>query len=102
MPCVSDRNHVDVCPLVRRRRTARDRRTCPGGGMDLKRNEFEPALPAGWKKPLPARLPRGTYWPAVLALAMTLMLLGPVTLMPVTGVGVVLGAAALIGWIGEF
>ena len=56
---------------------------------------------AGWKKPLPEHLPRRTYWPAILALAMTLALLGPVTLMPVTAVGVVLGAVALIGWIGD-
>jgi hypothetical protein len=55
----------------------------------------------GWKKPLPEHLARPTYWPAMLALAMTLALLGPVTLMAVTFVGLGLGAAALIGWIGE-
>ncbi len=54
-----------------------------------------------WKKPLPEHLPRPTYWPAMLALAMNLALLGPVTQMAVTGVGIVLGAVALIGWIGE-
>ena len=69
--------------------------------MDLNRDAFEPPLPYVWKKPLPEQLPRPTYWPATLALATTLALLGPVTLMPITAVGIVVGAVALIGWIGE-
>ena len=69
--------------------------------MDLNRDAFEPPMPAGWKKPLPEHLPRRTYWPAILALAMTLALLGPVTLMPVTAVGLALGAVALVGWTGD-
>jgi hypothetical protein len=69
--------------------------------MDLKRDAFEPPPAAGWKKPLPEQLPPRTYWPAILALAMTLALLGPVTLMPITAVGVLLGAVALVGWIGD-
>lgn len=55
----------------------------------------------GWKKPLPDHLPRPTYWPSMLALGMTLALLGPVTLMSVTVVGLGLAAVALTGWIGE-
>lgn len=58
-------------------------------------------LPPGWKKPLPERLARPTYWPAALALGATMALLGPVTLMAVTVVGVCVGAVALAGWIGE-
>jgi len=69
--------------------------------MDLDRDPFKLPLPAGWKRPLPERLPRRTYWPAILALAMTLTLLGPVTLMPITVIGVAMGGVALIGWIGE-
>lgn len=69
--------------------------------MDLKRDAFDPPRPPGWKKPLPGHLPRRTYWPAILALAITLALLGPVTLMPVTAVGVALGAVALVGWTGD-
>ena len=68
--------------------------------MDLDRGALNPP-PAGWKKPLPDHLPRRTYWPAILALAITLALLGPVTLMPITAVGAGLGAIALIGWIGD-
>jgi hypothetical protein len=52
-------------------------------------------------KPLPQHLPRPTYWPAALALAITLALLGPVTSIAITAFGFALGAVALIGWIGE-
>lgn len=55
----------------------------------------------GWKKPLPVRLPRPTYWPAILALGVTLMLLGPVTLLPVGLAGLAFVVTALIGWSGE-
>jgi len=57
--------------------------------------------PPGWKEPLPDRLPRPTYWPAALALGATMALLGPVSLMAVTVVGVCVAAIALAGWIGE-
>lgn len=67
--------------------------------MDI--NHAESNLLPGWKKPLPERLARPTYWPAMLALGMTLALLGAVTLLPVTIVGLGLGAVALIGWIGD-
>ena len=66
--------------------------------MDLK---SEPPGVQGWKKPLPERLPRPTYWPALLALGVTVALLGPVTLLPVGLVGLAIAVAALIGWIGE-
>lgn len=55
----------------------------------------------GWKKPLPARAPRPTYWPAILALGVTLTLLGPVTVLTVGLVGLAFVVAALIGWTGE-
>jgi hypothetical protein len=58
-------------------------------------------MPPGWKKPLPERMARPTYWPAGLALGMTMALLGPVTLMAVTVVGLGVAAVALAGWIGE-
>ncbi len=58
-------------------------------------------LPPGWKEPLPERLARPTYWPAALALGATMALLGPVTLMAVTVVGVCVAIIALVGWIGE-
>jgi hypothetical protein len=58
-------------------------------------------LPPGWKRPLPERLARPTYWPAMLAFGMTVALLGPVTNMAITVVGLLLGAVSLVGWIGE-
>ncbi|HLJ15521.1 MAG TPA: hypothetical protein VKV15_13555 [Bryobacteraceae bacterium] len=69
--------------------------------METRDNSSGPPIPPGWHKPLPDQLAQPTYWPAMLALAVTLALLGPVTLIPITGVGVVLGVVALIGWIGE-
>ena len=58
-------------------------------------------LPPGWKLPLPEHLPRPTFWPAMMALSATITLLGPVTIMIVTYVGLGLAAISLIGWIGE-
>lgn len=55
----------------------------------------------GWKTPHPPRLPRPTYWPAILALGVNLILLGPVTLLPVGLVGLAFVVTALIGWTGE-
>jgi hypothetical protein len=56
---------------------------------------------ANWRRPLPEKLAAPTYWPAMLALAITFMLLGPVTAMAVSVVGLGLAAVALAGWIGE-
>jgi hypothetical protein len=50
---------------------------------------------------MPEKLARPTYWPAMLALGMTLALLGPVTSLAISVVGIGLAIAALIGWIGE-
>jgi hypothetical protein len=69
--------------------------------MDMNGKSSEPPMKPGWKRPLPEHLPRPTYWPAMLALAITIMLLGPVTLMPISFVGLGLAAVALVGWIGE-
>ncbi len=55
----------------------------------------------GWNQPLPETLARPTYLPAMLALGMTLALLGPVTSLAISVVGLGLAIAALIGWIGE-
>lgn len=54
-----------------------------------------------WTRPLPERLSRPSYWPAMLAFAITLVLLGPVTMFAVSFVGLCLTAIALVGWIGE-
>jgi hypothetical protein len=55
----------------------------------------------GWSAPLPEHLAHPSYWPAMLALGMTLALLGPVTSLAISVVGLGFAVAALIGWIGD-
>lgn len=67
----------------------------------------EPEKPAvsvfadGWGKPRPYVIPRGTYWPAMMAFGITFLLWGFVTSIVVFGAGFVLFAVSLAGWIGE-
>ena len=58
-----------------------------------------PELPPGWNVARPEKLPEPCIWPATLALAITLLLWGLVTSLIITGVGGVLFAIALAGWI---
>ena len=55
----------------------------------------------GWSVPQPETLARPTYWPAVLAAGIIFLLWGAVAMPLVSGVGAVLCALALAGWIGE-
>jgi hypothetical protein len=57
--------------------------------------------PSGWSLPKPEHLAEPTYWPAVMALGITMMLWGVVTAILITVVGLALFALALTGWIGE-
>jgi hypothetical protein len=52
-----------------------------------------------WNVPPPAELPEPCVWPAALALGITFLLWGLVTTLIITGVGAVLFAVALAGWI---
>ena len=54
-----------------------------------------------WNKARPEELPRPTWWPAVMALGITFIFWGVVTSYLITGVGLILFAMALAGWIGE-
>ncbi len=58
-------------------------------------------FPEGWGKPQPDKLAHPTYWPVVLALGIAFIFWGPVTTLFISGVGLVLFAIALAGWIGE-
>lgn len=58
-------------------------------------------LEPGWSVPRPAELPRPTYWPAVLALGIVLLVWGLVSSLVISGVGLALFAVGLSGWIGE-
>jgi hypothetical protein len=55
----------------------------------------------GWNKAKPDTIPRPTVWPAALALGITFLAWGIVTSPIVLGVGLVLLAVSLGGWIGE-
>ena len=52
----------------------------------------------GWSKPLPEKLPRPTFWPATISLAVTLLFFGVVThwIISLFGLGLFLLAAG--GW----
>jgi len=56
---------------------------------------------SGWLPPRPERIPRPTYWPAVLALGVVLLAWGAVTSPIVSLVGAVVMATSLWGWIRE-
>ena len=65
-------------------------------------NNQPPAPPENlWRRPLPEQSAHPTYWPAMLALSIMLVLLGPVTLWLISVTGLALGAVSLAGWIGE-
>jgi hypothetical protein len=55
----------------------------------------------GWNAPLPEKLPEPTYWPAVLGLGATLLPLGIITSLFLTGLGGVLFVLGIGGWVNE-
>src|SRR5690242_15386856 len=58
-------------------------------------------LQPGWTPVEHEHLPEPTYWPAVMAFGITLLVWGIVTTWIITVVGVVIFALALVNWIGE-
>ena len=71
----------------------------------LRVTQIEPAdstdSRSGWTVPRPETLPAPTYWPVVLALGTTMILWGLVSSWLLSGVGLLLFALALSGWIGD-
>lgn len=61
----------------------------------------ETNAPPGWNLARPRKLARPTFWPAALALAITLLFWSLVTSRVIALVGIILFAAALAGWIRE-
>lgn len=59
------------------------------------------SLPEGWHRARPEQIPRPTYWPIVVALAITLIFWGAVSALAISVVGLVLLVISLAGWIGE-
>jgi hypothetical protein len=60
-----------------------------------------PELRPGWSRLDHIELPKPTYWPAVLALGITFLVWGLVTSVLLSGIGLILFALALAGWIGD-
>lgn len=67
----------------------------PGGPLPSTDSQSE------WNAARPETLPRPTYWPAVLALGIAALAFGVVTTIIIGGVGLVLCALAIGGWIAE-
>jgi hypothetical protein len=57
--------------------------------------------PAGWLLLPEEELPKATYWPVIMGLAITLIVFGIITTIIITIVGFILFAVSLIGWIGD-
>lgn len=66
-------------------------------------------IPKGWHKPLPERLPKPGYWPAIMALGITFILWSLAvgfnevvsTIIILFLVGLSIFVVALVGWIGD-
>lgn len=58
-------------------------------------------LPPGWTVPQPAELPEPSIWPAALSLAIMFIVWGLVSSLIISGIGLVLFAVSMIGWIRE-
>ena len=58
-------------------------------------------LPPGWGRAKPDHIPRPTYWPAVFAVGIGMLLWGVITSLIISAVGLALVVIALTGWIGE-
>ncbi|CAA9297213.1 MAG: hypothetical protein AVDCRST_MAG26-4525 [uncultured Chloroflexia bacterium] len=71
---------------------------------DLPAPDPHPALAplrSGWRRPEHLELPAPTYWPAVLAFAITLLAWSLVTSTLIAAIGIAVFILALAGWIGD-
>jgi hypothetical protein len=57
---------------------------------------------AGWSTPLPEKNPPSTYAPVFLALGITFLLFGVVSSYVFSAAGLILMAASISKWVGEF
>jgi len=67
---------------------------------DMMEEDF-PAPSNEWQKPPAHPLPKPTAWPATLALSITFLLWGLASSLIISGVGAVVFAVGLTGWIGD-
>jgi hypothetical protein len=70
-------------------------------GGEVGRPALAPQARPGWNLVEREPLPRPTYWPAALAFGIVLLAWGIVTTWIIAGVGAIVLAVALAGWIGE-
>ena len=64
-------------------------------------NNEETPLREGWNRAKPDVIPRGTHWPAAMALSVMFFAWGLVSSFVIIAIGFVLFAVSLAGWIGE-
>lgn len=62
---------------------------------------LEQTVHPGWIKLPEEELPQATYWPVIMALAITLFVFGFITTIVISIVGLILFVVSLIGWIGD-
>jgi hypothetical protein len=84
-----------------RKRSARKATGTAGPAAPTLEKINMPELRPGWQRLEHTALPAPTYWPAVLALGITFLAWGLLTSLIISGVGLVLFALALAGWIGD-
>jgi hypothetical protein len=58
-------------------------------------------FPANWNPAKPEKLPEPTWWPAAIALGVTLTVWGLVASFIVFGMGLAIVIVSLAGWIGD-
>jgi hypothetical protein len=72
------------------------------GGVDAdKPATLDTDLHPGWSWAEPRHIPTPTYWPAALALGVTMLAWGLISSPILAGIGLTVFAIALAGWIGE-
>lgn len=58
-------------------------------------------LRPGWSRPKPEVIPEPTYWPATFGLGIAFLMWGFISNIFVWGMGFILLAVAIVGWIGD-
>ncbi|HVU94265.1 MAG TPA: hypothetical protein VHE34_03535 [Puia sp.] len=69
------------------------------GGPEDRQKAAPEKLPPGWEKAVPETLPEPVYWPFFLALGITFLLWGLLTMWVILVAGIGIGVVAVSGWI---
>lgn len=67
----------------------------------MNKQEPLPAVPPGWTALPPAHLPQPSVWPVTLSLGSALLVWGMVASIIISGFGLVVVSAGLIGWVSD-